>query len=136
MAREALETARLFIEAQDRLRGGPADELCTSDYVAQLASFPPMDLDGHKAFSAGFYAGFPDLRHSIEDAVAQGDRVALRLRITGTNTQSFMGMPPTGKPISVDALAMMHIADEKVSALHGQFDQMGLMQQLQVPATT
>lgn len=130
MNQDAVATARRFIEAQDRLRGGPADELCTEDYVAQLASFPPMGLEGHKEFSAAFYAAFPDLAHSIEEIVADGDRVVLKLRITGTNTKSFMGMPATGRPIALDALALMTIAGDRVHALHGQFDQMGLMQQL------
>lgn len=127
---KAASTARAFIEAQDRLRGGPADDLCTEDYVARLASFPPMDLEGHKGFTQSFYAGFPDLRHTIERVIADGTCAALQLRITGTNTAPFMGMAATGRAISLDAIAVMDVVDGRVRALHGQFDQMGLMQQL------
>ncbi|MGH9281086.1 MAG: hypothetical protein ACRD12_23750, partial [Acidimicrobiales bacterium] len=61
MSEQAGTTAWRFFEEQDRLRGGPADELCGEGYTAYLASFPPMDLEGHKGFAAAFYAAFPDM---------------------------------------------------------------------------
>ena len=130
MAEDVKATARKFIQEQDRLRGGPSDELCTEGYVAYLASFPPMGLDGHKQFTAAFYAGFPDLAHTIEEVIAEGDRVAMTIRFTGTNTESFMGNPPSGKPIDFEGLVLMRIASGKVAELHGQFDQMGVLQQI------
>jgi predicted ester cyclase len=130
MTEQAKATARNFIEEQDRLRGGPSDELCSEDYVAYLANLPPMDLAGHKAFSAVFYAAFPDLKHNIEDVVAEGDRVALRIRFTGTNIESFMGNPASGRPVDFDALVLMRIASGKVKELRSQFDQMGVLAQI------
>jgi len=129
-ADEAKMTARNFIEEQDRLRGGPSEDLCSDDYVAYLASLAPMDLAGHKAFSAVFYAAFPDLKHNIEDVVAEGDRVALRIRFTGTNSESFMGNPASGRSVDFEALVFMTIASGKVKELRGQFDQMGVLQQI------
>jgi predicted ester cyclase len=130
MSEEAKATAIKFFEEQDRARGGPAEELCAGGYTAQLASLPPMDLADHKAFAAAFYAAFPDLEHRISEVIAEGDRVAVRFQLTGTNTEGFMGNPATGKPIKVDALALMRVASGKVSELHGQFDQMGVLQQI------
>jgi predicted ester cyclase len=89
-----------------------------------------MDLEGHKEFSAAFYAGFPDLEHHVEEVIAERDRVAVRFRVTGTNTQSFMGSAPSGKPIQIDALALMTVASGKVTELFGQFDQIGVLQQI------
>lgn len=127
---ELKETARAFFEEQDRLRGGPADELCADGYRAFLAGFPAMDLDAHKRFAADFYASFPDLTHRVDEVVAAGDRAVLRLRLTGTNDGSFMGAPPSGKPIDVGGLVLMKIVSGRVAELHGQFDQLGLMQQI------
>jgi predicted ester cyclase len=123
-------TAVRFFEEQDRLRGGPADDLCADGYTAYLASFPPMDLVGHQEFSAAFYAAFPDLEHHVEQVIAEGDRVAVGFRVTGTNTASFMGNAPSGRPIAFDALALMTVASGKVTELWGQFDQIGVLQQI------
>jgi predicted ester cyclase len=130
MSKEAKATAIKFFEEQDKARGGPAEERCAVGYTANLASLPPMNLADHKAFAASFYAAFPDLEHRISEVIAEGDRVAVRFQLTGTNTESFMGNPATGKPIKVDALALMTVASGKVLELHGQFDQMGVLQQI------
>ena len=130
MSEQAKATARKFFEEQDRLRGGPADELCAAGYTAVLGSFPAMDFDGHTAFAAALYASFPDLCHVIEEIVAEDDRVATRFRLLGTNTESFMGQPPTGKRIDVRCLALMHVSSGQVAELHGAFDQLGMMQQI------
>lgn len=127
---EARTTAWRFFEEQDRLRGGPADDLCGDGYTAHLASFPPMGLDGHKGFAAAFYQAFPDMKHTLREAVADGDHVALRFVITGTNTESFMGGPATGKAIELEVISLVTVADGKVTELRSQFDQMGLLQQL------
>jgi hypothetical protein len=93
VSEHAKATAVKFLEEQDRLRGGPADDLCSDNYTAYLAGFPAMDLEGHKAFSATFYAAIPDLRHQIQEVIAEGDSAAVRFRLTGTNSRSFMGNP-------------------------------------------
>lgn len=130
MSEAAKRVALKFFQEQDRLRGGPADDLCADGYTASLGSFPPMDLEGHKAFAATFYAGIPDLKHRIEEVIAEGDRVAVRFRLRGTNSESLMGQPPSGKRIDAGALALMTISAGKVAEVRAQFDQMGLMQQI------
>jgi predicted ester cyclase len=89
-----------------------------------------MDLEGHKAFSATFYAAIPDLKHQIQEVIAAGNRVAVRFRLTGTNSRSLMGNPPSGKPIDAGALALMRTASGTVTEIRAEFDQMGLMQQI------
>jgi predicted ester cyclase len=122
--------ARRFFAEQDRLRGGPAAELCAPGYAARLPGTPPLDLAGHQAFAAAFYAGFPDLRHVVELAAADGDRVAVRFRLHGTHTGEFLGIAPTGRPIVVSATAILRIVDGQVAELWGEFDRLGLLGQL------
>jgi predicted ester cyclase len=103
--------------------------------MAYLAGYPPMDFQGHAGFAATFYDAFPDLRHTIQEVVTDRERATVRLHITGTNTESFMGMPATGKSIDIGVLVLMRIGGGKVSEIYGEFDQLGLMQQIgAVPA--
>jgi predicted ester cyclase len=119
------ELGRAFFEAQDRLQGGPDPELCAQDYIARLGGNPPMSLTDHQAFAQAFYRGFPDLRHTIEETIASGDTVAVRFTLRGTQRGEFMGIPPTGKPIEVGAIAILRTASGKVSEVRGQFDSWG-----------
>jgi predicted ester cyclase len=130
MSEPAKATARGFFEAQDRLRGGPDPDLCAAGYAAHIGSNPVMSFNGHRDMAAAFYAGFPDLRHIIEDVLAEGERAVVRFRIEGTNTAAFMGIPPSGKRIDVGAFAQLKVSGGKVVELRAQFDQMGLMQQI------
>ena len=121
---------RQFFEEQDRLRGGPADALCASTYTARIGCNPAMNRAGHEQFAVAFYGAFPDMRHHIEDVFATDDRVAVRFVLRGTNTGSFFGMPPTGRPMEVPGHILMRVADGRVTELLGLFDEAGLMRQL------
>ena len=121
-----------FFEAQDLLRGGPADELCADRYLAYIGANPPIDLDGHKGFAAMFYSAFPDLEHTVEDTIAEEDKVVVRFTLRGTHTGDFMGIPATRKPIDISAIAILKVDEGKVLELRAIFDQMKMMQQLGV----
>lgn len=124
------ELARRFFIEQDRLRWGPASELCAPGYTAHLPGSPAFDLAGHQAFAAAFYGGFPDLRHSIEQVLVEGERAAVRFTLLGTHTGPFLGMPPTGRRITVTANVCLALEGDRVAELWGEFDQLGLMRQL------
>ncbi|GIV17303.1 MAG: hypothetical protein KatS3mg022_2738 [Armatimonadota bacterium] len=126
------DIGRRFFEAQDRLRGGPDADLCASDYVARIGSNPSMTLSDHQGFASAFYAGFPDLHHTVEEIIADDATAVVRFTLRGTHLSLFMGIPPSGKSIEVEAIAILHIADGRVTALHAQFDQFGMMRQLGV----
>ncbi len=122
--------ARQFFLEQDRRKGPLAPELVAADYIAQIGSNPPMDSAGHSGFGVMFYQGFPDLYHTIDDVIADGDQVAVRFTLRGAHAHEFMGMAATGKPIEVSAIALMRFVDGKVARLTAQFDQLGMLQQL------
>ena len=121
-----------FFQEQDRLRGGPAPELCASSYTAVIGGYPPMDRAGHEGFARGFYQGFPDARHEIADVFATDDRVAVRFILHGTHTGNFFGIPGTGRTMKVAAHAMLTVADGKVTAITAVFDEATLLRQLGV----
>jgi steroid delta-isomerase-like uncharacterized protein len=122
----------LFFKEQDRLRGGPAEAICAPTYTAYIGGNPPSDLAGHQYFATAFYQAFPDLSHTIEDTVAEPGKVAVRFVLRGTNTGDFMGIPATGKQIHVTAQAILRVVDGKVTELHSNFDQFGMLTQLGV----
>ena len=129
-AQENITIARRFFAEQDRRKGSLPPELCAPGYTAYVAGFPPMDLVGHTELAKAFYAAFPDLTQTINDSVADEEKVALRSTVTATHQGELMGMAPTGKQIAISAMAMFHIVEGKVTELHEIFDQMGMMQQI------
>src|SRR4051812_420085 len=91
---------RRFFAEQDRLRGGPAHALCATEYEAVIGGNPAMNRDGHEAFAAAFYAGFPDAMHHIEEVFATDNEIAVRFVIHGTHSGNFFGIPATGRQIT------------------------------------
>ena len=101
------------------------------DFVAHVPGAPaPLDGEGWQAFTAALLAGFPDLRLVLEDVLAEGDRVAARWTFRGTHGGEFLGIAPTGKPVSMSAVEVNRVADGKVAEHWVVLDQLGLLQQL------
>lgn len=101
-----------------------------ADFVAHIPGAPPLDNHGWQAFIAAFFAGFPDFKLTVEDVVAEGDRVAVRWLFHGTHQGEFQGIPATGKPVTISAMEVNRIADGKVAEHGAMLDQLGLLQQL------
>jgi steroid delta-isomerase-like uncharacterized protein len=124
------QTAVRFFAEQDRQHGPLAADLCAADYQAEIAGFPPMDREGHSQFGAMFYRAFPNLHHRIEETVAEDDKVTVHFTLHGAQTGDFAGIPPTGRDVTVPAIAILNLREGKVYRLRAVFDQMGLMRQL------
>lgn len=89
-------------------------------------------LAGTKQTLSMYHAVFSDLRVTAEDMIADGDKVVARLKMIGTNTGEFMGLPPTGKQVTMSGIEMFRLAGDKVVERWAEFDMMSLMQQLGV----
>jgi steroid delta-isomerase-like uncharacterized protein len=92
---------------------------------------------GHPADGAGFKAGlaemrssFPDLNVKVEQVIAQGDHIAVRFRISGTQLGAFMGAPPSGNTFSVAAIDIHRISDGRIAEHWGVIDAAAMMSQL------
>jgi steroid delta-isomerase-like uncharacterized protein len=135
-SRSALEENRAlgkrFFAEQDRLRGGPAPDLCTPDYRAVLGGNPAIDRTGHEGFAQAFYAAFPDMRHEVEQVIADADAAVVRFVLRGTHTGAFFGIPATGKSVAISAHVILRIARGRVRELFGIFDEAGMLRQLGV----
>ena len=108
-----------------------ADELIAPDAVDHEAGpgGPPAP-EMMKAMVTAHRTGYPDLRVADEYVIAEGDLVACRTTMTGTHTGDFMGMPATGRAVSVPGVDFMRFRDGKVVEHWGITDQLSLLQQL------
>jgi predicted ester cyclase len=82
-----------------------------------------------KAFSA-FAAAFPNPHFTVEDMIAEGDKVASRVTLGATHQGEFQGIPPTGKQVMQTGIDILRIAGGMVVERWGEFDNLGLLQQL------
>jgi len=124
---------RVLEEAANQHKLELIDELLTPDYVLHDPANPMVqDRETFKQFLNGHYAAFPDIQWTIEDVVAEGDRVVVRWILTGTHEGPLMGIPPTGKQVQMWGISIYRIAEGKVAEEWAVADVMGFMQQLGV----
>ncbi|HMD90068.1 MAG TPA: ester cyclase [Anaerolineaceae bacterium] len=101
-----------------------------ANWVNHDPSLPPMEgLEGAKQL-INLWSAFSNRKVTVEDSLAEGDRVAMRFSIDGTHTGAFMGIAPTGKKIHVTASGIFRVVDGKATDNWVNFDAMGLLQQL------
>ncbi len=113
-----------------------ADELVAPDYLdhAALPGQAP-GLQGAKQKWAMYLAGIPDLRVTIEELVAEADKVAVRRSYDGTHQGELLGVPPTGKHVRIGGISIFRLAGGKIAEQWEQLDRLALMQQLGVLPT-
>ncbi|HYY87259.1 MAG TPA: ester cyclase [Chloroflexota bacterium] len=87
-------------------------------------------IEGARQILGMFRAAFPDMRFTVEDQLAEGDKVATRLTVRGTHKGEAWGTPPTGKQVTVTLIDILRITNGKVTERWGNQDDLGLMQQI------
>ena len=119
--------------AKDQRGASFLDEFVASDYLNHTSppGFTP-DLEGLKQAYNHFLAANPDGYHVVEDMIAEGDKVVTRLSAYGTQTGELFGIPPTGKQVSMTAIAIHRIANGKIVEHWSEVDNLGVLQQLGV----
>jgi steroid delta-isomerase-like uncharacterized protein len=113
-----------------------AAELFTADYVNHDSGSPPGGWphgpEGIHTVVGMYRSAFPDTQFTIDDQIAEGDRVVTRWSARGTNNGSLMGMPPSGRPISITGISIERFVDGKMAETWVNFDALGMMQQIGV----
>lgn len=110
------------------------DEIVSSDFV--IHSLNPMKeiygRNGARNFAISLRTAFPDIKFTIKDQFAEGDKVVTHFIAEGTHQGSFEGIPPTGKSFKVSAIDIDYIKNGKVSECWSNLDELSLLQQLGV----
>jgi predicted ester cyclase len=109
------------------------DELVADDYVEHQA-FPGLEptKEGLKQFVQLWHAAFSDIKIETLGLGADGDELWVHSRFTGTHTGDFMGIPATGKSVSLAMMDRVKIRDDKAIEHWGVSDDLGMMMQLGV----
>ncbi len=128
------EIVRRFIE--EAINKGDVD--AAGDYMAEdvveLEPFPGQGpgLSGLKDVLKGMLTAFPDMRWTIEEQIAEADKVLTRFIWTGTHRGAFFGVPATGNPVTVWGMVIDRLENGKVKETRILMDALGLMKQLGV----
>ncbi len=109
-----------------------AENLISSTYIDHSAPGLPPGVESFKQVATMFRTAFPDLNITLEDQIAEGDKVVSRVALHATHTGDFMGIPPTGKAFNMTGIRIDRLADGKIVEHWANFDQFGMMQQLGV----
>jgi steroid delta-isomerase-like uncharacterized protein len=100
------------------------------DWVGHFPGMPPIDADGHRMYSEVMMTAFPDLDRTVEDMVAEGDKVVARWTARGTHTGDFQGIPPSGNFATSSGITIFRIADGRIVEEWSESDSLGLLQQV------
>ena len=104
-----------------------------ADYTFHSPGMPDMHgTEALKAFVTMYRTAFPDIHFTLEDMLAEGDRVAWRATTRGTHRGELMGIPPTGKPIVVSSSIVSRFENGKWAEDWVLIDMLGMLQQLGV----
>jgi steroid delta-isomerase-like uncharacterized protein len=108
------------------------EEFVARDFVA-YASTPADEVHGPenaKQYFMQLHKAFPDIRFTIVDQVAEGDKVATHWTASGTHKGEFRGLAPTGKRFTVTAIDIDRIVNGRVSECWSNMDELSLLRQL------
>ena len=110
-------------------------ELFAPNFVDHDPVNPLPGLDGVRQVVGMYRGAFPDLHITVEDWVAEGDKVVTRFRAQGTHKGPLLGITPTEKQVTVTGIDMLGFEHGKISEHWGNRDDLGMLQQLgAVPA--
>lgn len=121
-------------------KGDPAafDRMLTADFRDHDPSMPPemtTGIGGNREAVKMFRGAFPDLKFTVDELVAEGDRVVARFTGVGTHKGDLMGLAPTGKKISVTGTSTSRIKQDKIAESWTNWDAAGMAQQIGGPAS-
>jgi predicted ester cyclase len=128
------EMGRKYIEAINKDDFDLLAEVLSEDFIdeAAVGTAMPQGMEGAKMAHLMLRGAFPDLKFTIDDLMIEGDKLVMVATGSGTNTGSFFGIPPSGKPVSWTGMRILRIKDGKFVSGVAEFDQVGILQQMGV----
>jgi len=124
---------RLFEEVWNQGNLAAIDELFAPSYIRYDPAAPEAKgLAGFKQFVVLLRTAFPDLHFTVEEVIAEDDKVMTRALLRGTHRGEYLGIAPTGKPVAVMGMVLLRVTQGKFQEGWLMMDTLGLLQQLGV----
>jgi C-1 hydroxylase len=123
---------RKMIEAINKQNLASLDEVMAPDFVLHMHAQQAQGWEVNKQVIEGEIKAFPDLHVAIEDIIAEGDKVWVRLQERATHTGEYRGLVPTGNKLSYTVVAIWRIVEGKIVEGRIVYDQMDFLKQLGV----
>ena len=121
---------RLIMEVWGNGDMAALDEIVSSDFIDHTTTGDVPRSENFKKLVIGFRSAFPDIQFTIEDIMAEGDKVIARWGASGTHKGEFLGHALTDNRISITGVHIYRLSNEKLVERWGNWDQLGLMQQI------
>ena len=112
-------------------RSEAVDELVAPDFHSHTWGPEGTDREGLRQAMIRMARALSDVTFTIEDTITEGDRVAVRLTASATQTGELMGMPATGRRYTIGEIHIFRIAGDRIVEHWHQYDQPGMLRQLQ-----
>jgi len=123
-----MEIVKTFYRSLDLQDSVSAAEILHPDFQFYFGSVQePLKYDALKPLIRSVYAAFPDFNHKIDILFASGEWVASKQQYTGTHTQPYFGIAPTGKKISYHGIFLFRIVDGKIHDIHAFEDDLSAL---------
>jgi predicted ester cyclase len=123
---------RFLEEAYSKGNLAVGDESLTDNVVLHTPDADIMGIEGWKKFATMFLTAFPDLQLTIDEMIAEGDKVVASWTCRGTHNGYLRSIAPTGKQVTWTGIAIYRLAGGKIEHIWGMNDALGMMKQLGV----
>jgi steroid delta-isomerase-like uncharacterized protein len=125
---------RLYEEVWNKRKLEGVSDLFSPSHAMHDSNFSGSSVgpEAYKVQAATFLAAFPDLHFTVEDTVAEKDKLVASWTFSGTHKGEFMGIRPTNKKVSVEGITIHYLANGKIIDSNISWDALGLMRQLGV----
>lgn len=123
---------RFYEETHDRANFAALDDFIATNFVDHTPFLPGLapGIEGVKQVFTMFLGAFSDIHVTVEDQIAEGDKVVSRGTARMTHTGDLMGIAPTGKQVELKFIEIFRVVGGKLAEHWEIFDQLGMMQQL------
>jgi steroid delta-isomerase-like uncharacterized protein len=107
-----------------------ANQILSAEFVDHLPREEERGIEELKHYVSSYRTAFPDIQDSVEEIVAEGDKVVVRWSSRGTHQGEFMGVAPTGRDVAFTGMRLFRIAENKIAESWVNLDERGLQEQL------
>ena len=107
-----------------------AEEILSAEFLDHLPREKERGIEELKDYVSVYRTAFPDIEDTVEQIVAEADKVVVRWRSRGTHQGEFMGVAPTGRDVTFTGMRLFRIAENKIAESWVNIDERGLQEQL------